>query len=32
MIVGEVVERGMLRVGKEHYERVGFELAREARR
>lgn len=32
MIVGEVVERGLLRVGKEHHETVGFELRKEARR
>ena len=32
LIVGEVVERGLLRVGKEHYETVGFELRKEAKR
>jgi len=32
LIVGEVVERGLLPVGTEHYETVGFELRKEAGR
>lgn len=31
LIIGEVVERGTLRLGKENHERVGFELKKEAR-